>query len=87
MRSRAVAGMVVGYWGFASTILLGGAICISVVSVVERGKREERKKSGGGGGTVRRYGGGLSPRKGVGRQGIRRVGCQRPTSRLRSRGL
>lgn len=53
----------------------------------EEGRKKERKKRGGGGGTVRRYGGGLSPRKGVGRQGIRRVKCQRPTNRLRSRGL
>lgn len=54
-----------------------------------RGGREERKrkKKRGGCGTVRRYGEGLSPRKEVGRQGIRRVGCQRPTSRLQSRGL
>lgn len=31
MRSRAVAGMVLGYWGCASTILLCGAVCVSVV--------------------------------------------------------
>lgn len=46
MRSRAVAGMVLGYWGCASTILLCGAVCVSVVvdrwegGVVERGKVE-----------------------------------------------
>lgn len=82
MRSRAVAGMVLGYWGCASTILLCGAVCVSVVVDGEVGEGRV-----GGDGTVRKYGGGLSPRKGVGRQGIRRVGCQRPTSRLRSRGL
>lgn len=38
MRSRAVAGMLVGYCGCASTILLCGVVCVSVV----KGKREER---------------------------------------------
>lgn len=31
MRSRAVAGMLVGYCGCASTILLCGVVCVSVV--------------------------------------------------------
>lgn len=48
MRSRAVAGMVLGYWGCASTILLCGAVCVSVVVGVEGGKG--RKKNYGGGG-------------------------------------
>lgn len=42
MRSRAVAGMVFGYWGCASTILLCGAVCVSLVVGVEGG--EERLK-------------------------------------------
>lgn len=81
-----MAEMVLGYWGCASTILLYGAVCVSVVVGVEEGEGR-LKRCGGGGSTIRRYGGGLSPRKGVGRQGIRRVECQRPTSRQRSRGL
>lgn len=38
MRSRAVAGMVFGYWGCASTILLCGAVCVSLVVGVEGGE-------------------------------------------------
>lgn len=42
IRSRAVAGMVVGYWGCASTILLCGVVCVSVVKGGGgvRGKKE-----------------------------------------------
>lgn len=87
MRSRAVAGMVLGYWGCASTILLRGVVCVSLVVGVEVGRGKVKRNHGGGDSTVRRYGEDLNPRKGVGRQGIRRVGCQRPTSRQRSRGL
>lgn len=35
MRSRAVAGMLVGYCGCASTILSCGVVCVSVVKGVE----------------------------------------------------
>lgn len=43
MRSRAVAGMVLGYWGCASTILLCGAVCVSVVVGVEGGEGRKKK--------------------------------------------
>lgn len=43
MRSRAVAGMVFGYWGCASTILLCGAVCVSLVVGVEGGEERFKK--------------------------------------------
>lgn len=46
MRSRAVAGMVLGYWGCASTILSCGAICVSVVVGVEGGEGRLKKLRG-----------------------------------------
>lgn len=46
MRSRAVAGMVLGYWGCASTILLCGAVCVSVVVGVEGGEGRLKKLRG-----------------------------------------
>lgn len=48
MRSRAVAGMVLGYWGCASTILLYDAVCVSVMVDGEgRGEEEGGKKTVG----------------------------------------
>ncbi len=46
MRSRAVAGMVLGYWGCASTILLCGAACVSMVVGVKGGEGRLKKIAG-----------------------------------------
>lgn len=48
MRSRAVAGMVVGYWGCASTILLGGGFELVWLVWWKGGRGKKEKKAGVG---------------------------------------